>query len=60
MEGFTPLLSFYGNQIAKSLRFSRVLHQSLVQVHANFMPDAAQAVNRLLLDLSWSSVSPQF
>ena len=38
---------------------SHVPHQSLVQVHAIFMPDAAQAVNRFLLDLSWSSVSPQ-
>jgi len=25
-----------------------------------FMPDAIQAVNKSILDLSWSSVSPQF
>ena len=39
---------------------SRVPHKSLAQVHATFMPDAAQAVNRFPLDLSRSSVSPQF
>src|ERR1035437_4114808 len=37
---------------------SHVPHKSLDQVHATFMPDAAQAVNRSLLDLSWSPVSP--
>src|SRR4030042_3324088 len=39
---------------------SHVPHKSLDQVHATFMPDAAQAVNRFPLDSSWSSVSPQF
>jgi hypothetical protein len=39
---------------------SHVPHKSLDQIRATFMPDAAQAVNRLPLDLSWSSVSPQF
>ena len=39
---------------------SHVPHKSLAQVHAIFMPDAAPAVSRFLLDLSWSSVSPQF
>jgi hypothetical protein len=58
MEGFTPLLSFYRNKIAKSLRFSHVPHKSLDQVDTIFMPDAAQAVNKYLLDLSWSPVSP--
>ena len=37
---------------------SHVPHKSRDQVHATFMPDAAQAVTRLLLDLSWSPVSP--
>jgi len=31
-----------------------------VQVHATFMPDAAQAVSRFPLGLSWSQVSLQF
>src|SRR4030042_1218647 len=39
---------------------SRVPHKSLIQVHATFMPDAAQAVNRFPLDLSWSGVRLQF
>ena len=39
---------------------SRVPHNSPDQVRATFMPDAIQAVSRSLLDLSWSSVSPQF
>ena len=38
---------------------SHVPHKSLDQVRATFMPDAAQAVSRSLLHLSWSSVSPQ-
>jgi hypothetical protein len=38
---------------------SHVLHKSLVQVHATFMPDAVQAVNRFPLDFSWSSEGPQ-
>ena len=37
---------------------SHVPHKSLDQIRATFMPDAAQAVNRLLLNLSWSMVSP--
>ena len=36
---------------------SHVPHKSLNQVRATFMPDAAQSVNRFLLDLSWSMVS---
>jgi len=39
---------------------SHVPHKSLVQVRATFMPDAAQAVCRFLLDFSWYSVSYQF
>ena len=37
---------------------SHVPHKSLDQVRATFMPDAAQAVNRSLLDLSWRPVGP--
>ena len=37
---------------------SHVPHKSLNQVRATFMPDAAQAVSRSPLDLSWSMVSP--
>ncbi len=36
---------------------SHVPHKSLDQVHAIFMPDAAQAVNRFPLSLSWRSAS---
>ena len=36
---------------------SHVPHKSLDQVHAISMPDAAQTVNRLPLDLSWRSPS---
>jgi hypothetical protein len=39
---------------------SHVPRKSLDQVHAIFMPDAAQAVNRFPLDFSWSPISPQF
>ena len=39
---------------------SHVPHKSLIQVRATFMPDAIQAVSGFILDLSWSSVSPQF
>ena len=40
---------------------SHVPHMSLIQVRATFMPDdAAQAVCRFLLDLSWYPVSYQF
>jgi hypothetical protein len=39
---------------------SRVPHKSLDQVRATFMPDATQAVDRYLLNLSWSPISPQF
>ena len=39
---------------------SHVPHKSPVQVHATFMPDAAQAVSRLPLNFSWSSEGPQF
>ncbi|HYA12912.1 MAG TPA: hypothetical protein VEF33_01100 [Syntrophales bacterium] len=39
---------------------SHVPHKSLDQVRATFMPDAVQAVNRHLLDLSRSTISPQF
>jgi hypothetical protein len=35
-------------------------HKNLAQVHATFMPDAVQAVNRFLLDSSWSGVRLQF
>ena len=37
---------------------SHVPHKSPVQVHATFMPDAAQAVSRSPLNFSWSSVRP--
>jgi hypothetical protein len=37
---------------------SHVPHKSLNQVHATFMPDAAQAVNRFPLSLSWKIVRP--
>ena len=37
---------------------SHVPHKSPDQVRATFMPDAAQAVNRFPLDLSWKMVSP--
>ena len=36
---------------------SRVPHKSLDQVHAISMPDTAQPINRLPLDLSWSCLS---
>jgi hypothetical protein len=39
---------------------SHVPHESLVQVHATFMPDATQAVSRFPLGLSWSQASLQF
>ena len=39
---------------------SHVPHESLVQVHATFMPDATQAVSRFPLGLSWSTASFQF
>ena len=39
---------------------SRVPHESLNQVHAAFMPDAIQSVNRYPLDLSWANVTSQF
>jgi len=34
--------------------------KSLNQVHAIFIPDAAQAVNRFPLNLSWDLQAPQF
>ena len=37
---------------------SHVPHKSPVQVHATFMPDAAQAVSRSPLNYSWSSEGP--
>jgi len=37
---------------------SHVPHKSLDQVHATFMPDAAQAVSRLPLDSSWKFERP--
>ena len=36
---------------------SHVPHKSLDQVHVTFMPDAAQAVNRFPLSLSWRPAS---
>lgn len=39
---------------------SHVPHKSPNQVHATFMPDAAQAVDRFPLDLSWNLISLQF
>jgi hypothetical protein len=39
---------------------SHVPHKSLNQSPATFMPGAAQAVNRFLLNLSWRPVSHQF
>ena len=36
---------------------SHVPHKSLIHVHAAFMPDAAQTINRLPLDLSWGCLS---
>ncbi len=35
------------------MKSSHVPHKSLVQVHATFMPDAVQTVNRYPLYLSW-------
>ena len=39
---------------------SHVPQKSLDQVRATFMPDAAQAVSRFPLDLSWNPESIQF
>jgi hypothetical protein len=39
---------------------SHVPHTSLDHAHAIFMPDAAQAVSRYLLNLSWSNDWLQF
>ena len=39
------------------MKSSHVPHKSLNQVHAIFMPDAAQAVNRFPLNLSWRPAS---
>ncbi len=42
------------------MKSSRVPHKSLNQSHATFMPDAAQAISRCPLDLSWCRDSHQF
>ena len=42
------------------MKSSHVLRKSQNQVHATFMPDAAQAVNRFPLDLSRSTNSLRF
>ena len=42
------------------MKSSHVPHRSLNQSHATFMPDAAQAVSRCPLDLSWCRDSHQF
>ena len=42
------------------MKSSHVPYRSLNQIHATFMPDAAQAVSRFPLDLSWRTESHQF
>jgi len=42
------------------MKSSHVPYRSLNQSHATFMPDAAQAVSRFPLDLSWRTDSHQF
>jgi len=36
------------------MKSSHVPHKSLTQIHATFTPEAAQAVSRLPLNLSWT------
>ena len=42
------------------MKSSHVPHKSPNQIHATFMPDAAQAVSRYPLGLSWRTESHQF
>jgi hypothetical protein len=55
------LLHLWGLHLRCSLNIettgSHVPHKNLDQVHAISMPDAAQTINRLPLDLSWSCLS---
>jgi hypothetical protein len=56
---FASVLSFsWGLHLGFSLNIettgSHVPHKSLTQIHATFTPEAAQAVSRLPLNLSWT------